>query len=132
MPGVGGHAIERGRVASPARRGDSFARRLATLGLMRVVTGRAQQLAAAPLKAGGAAQAVRGTDDFEFVVVAGAGRMVEIQFEVAERFSGPIRERRSAEGFLNLQFTRDPRGQDEYMIKSPELPGETIRAGSMI
>ena len=96
MPGGGGHAIEHSRVAAPARRGDLVACHLAALRLVRVVTGGAQQFAPAPLKAGGLSQTVRGADDFEFLAAAGGGRMVEIQFEVAEGLSGPIGVRRPA------------------------------------
>src|SRR2546422_6167682 len=55
------------------------------------------RLAAAALKAGRPAQAVGGDDDFEFVPAAGPWRVVEVQFEIAERFSRKIRERRAAE-----------------------------------
>jgi hypothetical protein len=72
MPRAGGHAIERRAVAAQARRGE-----------VRIVARRAQQLAAALLKAGGLAQAVRGAHDFEFPVPAGSRRMVEVQLVIA-------------------------------------------------
>ena len=60
--------------------------------IVRIVTGCAGQRAIAFSKALRLPEPVDRSGDLEFIIVPGAGRMIEMQNEIAERFPGPIRK----------------------------------------
>src|SRR5689334_18512472 len=87
---AGDHPIECRYMTAPARGREPLKRRLAVLVLVRIVARGTEKHAAAAPKADRLPQPVSGTDDFEFVIASGAWNMIEIQFEIGERFSRPV------------------------------------------
>src|ERR1051326_6661167 len=130
MFAAGCHTIDSSFMTTPACCREPLPRCIAMLRLVRIVARGAQQLAAAALKACRLPQAVGGADDFKFVIAAGSFRVIEIEFEIAEWFSRPVRERRTAKAdhgigqaqtggfqmalhaYFELPFRRQPRRVD--------------------
>ena len=91
--------IEMTDMAVPADCGIVIHGFLAAGNAVRIVTSLARQFAFAPGKTFGLTQPVYGTHRLEFVVVTGAGRVIEEECEVLDRLAGHVGKRAPGESF---------------------------------